>query len=89
VAKKVKFNVSVDESLAKAFRAASEHYYGRIGMCVSAALLKFVELDPKEQAELLRRVFDIETEAEMEAAVEAAKEEQHRRIIDREKKQKK
>jgi hypothetical protein len=89
VAQKIKFNVAVDESLATAFRKASDHYYGRIGMCLAAAMLKFIELDPKEQTELLRRVFEIETDAEMATAVESAKEEQHRRISEREKKHKK
>jgi hypothetical protein len=46
MAKKVKLNAYVDDRLAQQFRQLAKTYYGRIGMCVSAAMLQFIETDP-------------------------------------------
>jgi hypothetical protein len=86
MAKKIKLNAYVDEELARQFKAISKVYYGRMGMCLSAAMLQFLRSDPQEQAELIKSVFDAELEQEMSTAVEAAKAEQLRRINHRESK---
>jgi hypothetical protein len=89
MAKKVKFNVFVDEALAKQFKAVAHVFYNRMGLCLSAAMLQFLQLDPKEQAALMKRVFEMDLADETEAAVQAAKAEQLRRINAREQKEKK
>ncbi len=52
-------------------------------------MLQFLETDPKQQADLLKRVFDAEIAEEMALAIEIAKEEQFRRINSREQRTKK
>jgi len=89
MAKKVKLNAFVDEELAKQFKAVARAYYGRMGLCLSAAMLLFIEADPKDQAALLKKILDTELAGEMAAAVDAAKAEQLRRIHSREQKEKK
>jgi hypothetical protein len=89
MAKKVKFNVFVDEALARQFKVVSRIFYGRSGLCLSAAILQFLKLDPKEQADLIKQVFETEVADEMEAAVQTAKTEQLRRINEREQRESK
>lgn len=50
--------INVHPDLAARFREVAANYDDRIGMCVSAAMLHFVEADPTTQGELIRRVFD-------------------------------
>ena len=71
---------SVHQELAERFREATREYYGRLGMCFSAAMLMFLEADPKTQGEFLKRVFDAELNNEVDATIEAAKAEQIKRI---------
>ena len=75
---------STRREMAEAFRKAASEYYGRLGMCFSAALLMFIEADPKTQGDYLKRVFDAEVNDEVNATVEAAKSEQAKRIKSRE-----
>jgi antitoxin component of RelBE/YafQ-DinJ toxin-antitoxin module len=84
MAKKQNINVYVDRRLAEQFRQAAQGYFGRLGMCFSAAMLMFLEADPRSQGEYLTKVFKAEVEDEVQAIVEAAKAEQHRRIAARE-----
>jgi hypothetical protein len=85
---KVKFNVAVDGSIEKRFRDIAEGYEGQLGRCIAAAMLAFIEMDPKQQAELLTRCFQAEIHGSMEALVEQAKAEQVKRIKHREAKEK-
>jgi Flp pilus assembly protein TadB len=89
MARKLKLNAYVDESLAKQFKLMSKRFTGRIGMCLSAAMLQFMETDPQEQAALLKRVFDAQIQQDMGSAIKAAKEEQMQRIRARERRKQK
>src|SRR5205807_2181113 len=84
MARKQNINVYVDRGLAEQFRNAAQGYFGRLGMCFSAAMLMFLEADPRTQGEYLTKVFKAEVEDEVQAIVEAAKAEQARRIAERE-----
>ena len=77
-------NFSVHRDLAERFREATREYYGKLGLCFSASLLMFLEADPQVQAQYIKRVFDAEVDDEVEATVELAKEEQLKRIKQRE-----
>ena len=84
---KVKFNVAVDENIERRFRETADAYEGQLGRCLAAAMLAFIEMDPKEQAQLLTRCFQAEIHGSMEALVEQAKAEQVKRIKGREAKE--
>ena len=77
-------NFSVQRTLADRFRDATKNYFGKLGLCFSAAMLMFLEADPQTQAKYIKKVFDAEVEDEMEATLQAAKEEQMRKIKSRE-----
>ena len=84
MARKQNVNFSVHQDLANQFRDATRQYYGRLSMCFSAAMLMFLESDPKVQAEYLKKVLDGEVKDEVDAAVEAVKAEKVKRINARE-----
>jgi hypothetical protein len=66
-------NFSVHRDLADRFREATREYYGKLGLCFSAALLMFLEADPEVQGQYIKRVFDAETDDEVKAVIEQAK----------------
>jgi hypothetical protein len=70
--------------LEERFRQGTKAYYGKLGTCFSAALLMFLEADPKVQGQYVKRVFEAELDDEIDATVEAAKSEQAKRIKSRE-----
>jgi hypothetical protein len=84
MAEKVKFNVSVDSNIEGRFRQIAKGFDGQLGRCLAAAMLQFIETDPKVQAELLTRCFQAEIHESMVELVEAAKVEQVKRIKSRE-----
>jgi hypothetical protein len=88
MSEKAKFNVAVDRHIEKRFREVAEAYGGQLGRCLAAAMLAFIEMDPKQQADLLTRCFQAEIHEAMEELVEAAKTEQVKRIRSREAKEK-
>lgn len=77
-------NFAVQRELADRFREATREYYGKLGLCFSAALLMFLEADPKTQGEFIKRVFDAEVDDEILAVIEQAKAEQLKKIKSRE-----
>jgi DNA repair exonuclease SbcCD ATPase subunit len=77
-------NMYVHRGIAKAFRGAAAQYDGRIGLCASAALLMFLESDPKIQGEYISRVFQLDLKDQVEDALREVKEEQARRVEERE-----
>jgi hypothetical protein len=87
MAGKTKFNVAVDTNIEEKFRAVAETYGGQLGRCLAAAMLQFLESDPKAQADLLTRCFQAEIHDGMEKLVEEAKAEQVKRIKTREAKE--
>ena len=88
IPRKSKFNVAVDALIEERFREIAEGYGGQLGRCLAAAMLQFLETDPKVQAELLTRCFQAEIHESMEALIEQAKAEQVKRIKHRESKEK-
>ena len=76
-------NFSVQRALADRFRDASKNYFGKLGLCFSAAMLMFLEADPQTQGKYIKKIFDAEVGDEMEATIEAAKEEQLKKIKSR------
>ena len=87
MAEKVKFNVAVDPSIEGRFRQIAKGFDGQLGRCLAAAMLQFIETDPKVQSELLTRCFEAEIHQSMTELVAAAKAEQVRRIKAREAKE--
>lgn len=77
-------NVFADEILIKRFREQADHYGKRVGQCLTAAMLQWLETDPKLQGEYLKRIFEAQVNEEVEALVEATKKEQAARIEQRE-----
>lgn len=84
---KIKFNVMVDTAIEKRFREIADTFDGQLGRCLAAAMLGFMELDPKQQADLLTRCFQSEIQCAVEALVDQAKAEQVKRIKHREAKE--
>jgi hypothetical protein len=76
----VNMNCYVNQHLAKQFREAVKHYDDRIGFCVSAALLMWLEAEPKVQGDYLKRVFQLDLGDQVEDMLRAVKEEQVRRV---------
>ncbi|HEV2292836.1 MAG TPA: hypothetical protein VGR35_03220 [Tepidisphaeraceae bacterium] len=70
--------------LAKRFQEAVAPFYGKVGACFGAAILMFLEADPKEQAAFVKRVYEAELQDEVDAAVAQAKAEQLKKIKGRE-----
>ena len=58
----------------------SAHFYGKLSLCFSAALVQFLETTPEAQAAYIQRVFEAELRDEVAAMVDAAKSEQARRL---------
>jgi hypothetical protein len=85
---KTKFNVAVDPAIEQRFRETAEAYGGQLGRCLAAAMLAFIEMDPKQQADLLTRCFQAEIHDSVQDLVEQAKAEQVQRIKKREAKEK-
>lgn len=74
----------VHPALASRFQEAVGPYYGKLGACFSAALLMFLEADPKTQGDFMKRVYDAEINDEVEEAINIAKAGQLKKIKVRE-----
>ena len=72
----------VNPALASRFREMTKAYYGKLGLCFSAAMLQFLESDPKTQADLIQRVFKAELEDEVEELLDTvqARQARHARV---------
>jgi hypothetical protein len=77
-------NFSVQRDLAERFREVAKEYYGKLGLCFSAAMLMFLEADPQTQGEYIKKMFDAEVNDEVEGAIAAAKAGQLKKIKARE-----
>jgi hypothetical protein len=84
MARKQTISFVVHPTLGGQFREMTQNYFGKLGLCFSAAMLQFLETDPRVQAEYIKRVFDAELNEEMQTTIEAAKAEQLKRINARE-----
>jgi hypothetical protein len=70
--------------LAERFQQLTAAYFGKVGACFAAAILMFLEADPKTQGEYLKRIYEAEINDEVEDAIAAAKAEQLKKIKSRE-----
>ena len=81
-------NFRVNHELLERFRQEMKPYYGRIGICFSAALLAFMEADPVVQGTYIKRIYEADVNDEIEAILENIKTEQVKRIRARERSEK-
>jgi hypothetical protein len=81
MAKKVNLNCYVEPSVADRFRETAAHYDGRIGDCLSAAMLLFLEATPQEQAEAMKRVYAASLTSNVKAMLDEIRAEQTRKAL--------
>lgn len=60
---KIKLNVLADETVVARFREQAAAFDNRIGDCLSASMLLWLETDPARQGELLKRLHDAQVDA--------------------------
>src|SRR3954471_10912054 len=70
--------------IADRFTELTSAFYGKVGACFAAAILMFLEADPKTQGEFLKRIYDAEINDEVEDALATAKAGQLKKIKSRE-----
>lgn len=70
---KVKLNAYINRHLADEFRQVARLSYGQIGLCLSAAMLQFLETAPEEQITHIKRVFDAEEDGTIERLIAEVK----------------
>lgn len=80
----VNLNCYVNAKLAKEFRDIVQRYDNRIGFCLSAAIMMFLEADPAVQAEFLTRVFKLDLDPQVDDVLKALKEQQLGHVHERE-----
>jgi hypothetical protein len=73
--------------LAKEFRDVVQKYDNRLGFCLSAAIMMFLEADPAVQADFLTRVFKLDLDSQVDDVLRAIKVQQLRRVNERERKE--
>lgn len=78
-------NLYVHRQIAKAFREAAEHYGKGIGVAATAALMQFLESDPRVQAEYIARALQLDLTEKVEDSLRCIRAEQARRIAERDK----
>ena len=84
MSRKQMVNFRADPELVEKFREAMKPYYGRLGICFSAALLAFMESDPMSQGAYIKRIYEADISNEVSAVLEGIKAEQAKRIRARE-----
>lgn len=70
--------------LADRFQQLTSAFLGKVGTCFAAAILMFLEADPKTQGQYLKKIYDAEINDEVDDAIAAAKAEQLKKIKSRE-----
>lgn len=81
MAKKVGLNVYVDPAIIRRLRETATHYDGRLGECISAGILMFLEATPQEQASALQRLYAASLRASVESLIAEIRAEQARRTL--------
>ena len=79
MAKKVGLNVYVDPKIASRLRHTASHYDDRLGDCLAAAILLFLEASPQEQAAAMSRVYTASLTDSVDSLLEEIQAEQARR----------
>ena len=88
MARKDTINVVTHPVIADAFREAAKSYDGRLGMCLSAAMLMFMQADPESQGDFLKRVFEAQIRDEVDTLLEKIRAEQATKVKARDRKDK-
>jgi hypothetical protein len=80
MARKKLVSFRIHEDLAKAFHETAKPYYGKLGLCFSAAVAMFIQADPRMQEQFIKRVFEAELSDEVEELLGQLKIEQFGRL---------
>ena len=78
MAEKTKLNAYINTVLADEFRRVARLSYGPIGLSLSAAMLKFLEMDAEEQRVYIKRLLEAEEDGTMDTLVTSLKSKQSR-----------
>jgi hypothetical protein len=65
MARKKLVSFRLHEDLLDGFLRAAKPFYGKLGLCYSAAILMFLEADPESRGRYVSRVFAAETADEV------------------------
>jgi hypothetical protein len=77
--KKKHLNVYISQELADGFREISDANTGKLNVCLSAAMLMFMESDEETQAKLMNRIMEADLRGEFQTLVMNAKSERNMR----------
>lgn len=66
---KTKLNAYINTLLADKFRQVAKLSYGPIGLCLSAAMLQFLETDAEEQRAFVQRVREAEANGTVDSLI--------------------
>jgi hypothetical protein len=89
MARKQMVTFRADPAMVRQFREAAKPYYGRLAVCFSAALLMFMEADPREQGQFVKRIYDADVNDEISSILEGIRAEQTKRVKLRDRAEKK
>lgn len=81
--RRANININADPAIIQQFRDMAAKYDNRIGMCLSAAMLMFLEAHPDDQADCLRRIFDAELRGRVNALLDEIRNTQSQRVRQR------
>jgi len=79
--KKKHLNVYISDEMAEGFRDVAEGYGGKLGLCLCAAMLMFMEADDEKQSSHVNRVFEAELKNEISALISNTVESRKRRKL--------
>jgi hypothetical protein len=74
MAEKTKINAYINTKLAEEFRQVARLSYGQIGLCLSAAMLQFLESASDDQVAFIKRVFEAEEDGTIDQLIAGLKE---------------
>ncbi len=73
MAEKTKINAYINTKLAEEFRQVARLSYGQIGLCLSAAMVQFLESAPDDQVALIKRVFEADEDGTIDQLIAGLK----------------
>jgi hypothetical protein len=74
MSEKTKINAYINTKLAEEFRQVARLSYGQIGLCLSAAMVQFLESAPDDQVALIKRVFEADEDGTIDQLIAGLKE---------------
>jgi hypothetical protein len=83
MAKKAGLNVYVDAAIASRLRETAAHYDGRLGECIGAGILMFLEATPSAQAAAMQRLYAASLTGSVESLIAEIQAEQARRTLEK------